>query len=561
MGSAALPHRPFEAPPPEGEVKPLTSPSGGGVGVADGGGRAAHAIPVAGQEPFPPLRTVLGFALMAIGMFMAILDIQIVAASLGQIQAGLAASADEISWVQTSYLVAEVVMVPLSGFLSRALSMRRLFLISAAGFVLSSVLCATATTINEMIVYRALQGFIGGAMIPTTYAASFTIFPRRYQTQVTVAIALLVTLAPTVGPTIGGILTDAFSWHWLFLINVIPGLICVGGVYTLFRREPADIALLKRIDIPGLILMALFLMGLDYVLEEGARHDWLADTAVRTVAIIAAFACVGFFWRATTAAEPIVDLRPFRNRNFAGACVLQLTLGVGLFGLTYLYPLFLGRIGQLSAAQIGETLFVTGLTMMLTAPIFGRIARLTDPRLVCSAGFLFMAASTWLTQDLTTQWRFNELILPQILRGCGLMCGIVSTSVIAFATLPRATVGQAAPLFTLTRNIGGAAGLAGLNTLLLSRFDFHWQRIGEHVTMARADIAQRMGAMQAMAEARGLDPDLLPARILARQVAEQATTMSYADAFVVLGYTFVAMAAIPFLLKRPPTFDSPPAEH
>ena len=213
----------------------------------------AHAasVPLAGHEPFPPLRAVAGFALMAIGMFMAILDIQIVAASLGQIQAGLAASADEISWVQTSYLVAEVVMVPLSGFLSRALSMRRLFLISAAGFVLSSVLCATATTINEMIVYRALQGFIGGAMIPTTYAASFTIFPRRYQTQVTVAIALLVTLAPTVGPTIGGILTDAFSWHWLFLINVIPGLICVGGVYTLFRREPADIALLKRIDIPN----------------------------------------------------------------------------------------------------------------------------------------------------------------------------------------------------------------------------------------------------------------------------------------------------------------------
>ncbi len=527
------------------------------------GSAIVRPAPIPGREPFPPLRTVAGFALMAIGMFMAILDIQIVAASLGQIQAGLAASADEISWVQTSYLVAEVVMVPLSGFLSRALSMRRLFLISAGGFVLSSILCATATTINEMIVFRALQGFIGGAMIPTTYAASFIIFPRRFQTQVTVAIALLVTLAPTVGPTVGGILTDAFSWHWIFLINVVPGMICVAGVYAFVERTPADIPLLKRIDILGLVLMALFLMGLDYVLEEGARHDWLADTTVRTVAIISAFASVGFFWRATTAAEPIVDLRPFRNRNFAGACLLQLTLGIGLFGLTYLYPLFLGRIGQLSAAQIGETLFVTGLTMMLTAPIFGRIARLTDPRLVCSAGFLFMAASTWLTQGLTAEWRFDELILPQILRGCGLMCGIVSTSVIAFATLPRETVGQAAPLFTLTRNIGGAVGLAGLNTLLLARFDFHWQRIGESVTMARADIVQRMDALQGMADARGLDPDLVPARLMARQVAEQASTMSYADAFVVLGYTFVAMAAIPFLLRRPPTFASapPPSEH
>ncbi len=520
---------------------------------------AAPLLPA--SERFPPLRTVAGFALMAIGMFMAVLDIQIVAASLGQIQAGLAASADEISWVQTSYLVAEVVMVPLSGFLTRALSMRRLFLISAAGFVVSSILCATATTINQMIVYRALQGFVGGAMIPTTYAASFIIFPRRFQTQVTVGIALLVTLAPTVGPTLGGILTDAFSWHWLFLINVIPGLLCVGGVYTLFARAPANYALLKRVDLPGLVLMALFLMGLDYVLEEGARHDWFSDWTVRTIGIIAAFACVGFFWRATTAAEPIVDLRPFRNRNFAGACALQLVFGMGLFGLTYLYPLFLGRVGQLSAAQIGETLFVSGLTMMLSAPIAGRIARFTDPRLVCAAGFVLLAASTYMMRGLTAEWRFNELLIPQILRGLGLICGIVSTSVIAFATLPREQVSQGAPLFTLVRNIGGAMGLASINTLFLSRFDFHWQRIGEHVTMARPDIAARMDSMRAMADARGLDPDLAPMRIIAGQVVQQATTMSYADAFTLLGYAFVAMAALPFLLKRPPTFMSAPAEH
>jgi len=498
---------------------------------------------------------------MCVGMFMAILDIQIVAASLSQVQAGLAASADEISWVQTSYLVAEVVMVPLSGFLMRALSMRRLFLISAGGFVVSSILCATATSINEMIAYRALQGFIGGAMIPIAYAASFLFFPRRYQTQVTVGIALLVTLAPTIGPTIGGLLTDAFSWHWIFLVNVLPGVLCVGGVYAFVERTPADIALLKRIDILGLILMALFLMGLDYVLEEGSRHDWLEDRTILAVAVIASFSSVGFLWRATTAAEPIVDLRPFQNRNFAAACLLQLTLGIGLFGLTYLLPLFLGRIAGMSAAQIGQTVFVTGITMMITAPIFGQIARRTDPRLVCSAGFLFLAASTWTSRAVTADWRLAEFILPQILRGCGLMCCIVSTSVIAFATLPRDRAGQAAPLFTLVRNIGGAVGLAGLNTLLLARFDFHWQRIGESVTMARADIVERMAGMQALADARGLD-DATPVRILGQQVFQQANVMSYADAFVLLTYAFLAMALLPQLLKRPPTFMSAaPAEH
>lgn len=517
---------------------------------------------IAAADKFPPLRVVVGFGLMAIGMFMAILDIQIVAASLSQVQAGLAASADEISWVQTSYLVAEVVMVPLSGFLMRALSMRRLFLISAGGFVASSILCATATSIDEMIAYRALQGFLGGAMIPTTYAASFILFPRRYQTQVTVAIALLVTLAPTVGPTVGGLLTDAFSWHWIFLVNVLPGLLCIGGVYTLVERTPADMALLKRIDLPGLMLMALFLMGLDYVLEEGSRHNWLQDRTIFWIAVVSAFSSIGFLWRATTAAEPIVDLRPFQNRNFAAACLLQLTLGIGLFGLTYIYPLFLGRIGGLSAAQIGETVFVTGITMMLTAPIFGRIARATDPRLVCSAGFLCLAASTWASRDITAEWRFGEFLWPQVLRGMGLMCCIVSTSVIAFATLPRDRAGQAAPLFTLVRNIGGAVGLAGLNTLLLSRFDFHWQRLGESVTMARTTIAERMQAMQGLADARSLDPDASALRIIGGQVAEQATVMSYADAFVLLTYAFIAMALLPQLLKRPPTFASAaPAEH
>ena len=523
---------------------------------------SARTPTLAGEaEKFPPLRVVVGFGLMAIGMFMAILDIQIVAASLSQVQAGLAASADEISWVQTSYLVAEVVMVPLSGFLMRALSLRRLFLISAAGFVLSSILCATATSINEMIAYRALQGFIGGAMIPTTYAASFALFPRRYQTQVTVAIALLITLAPTVGPTIGGILTDAFSWHWIFLINVLPGLLCIGGVYTLVQRAPTDFALLKRIDLPGLAMMALFLMGLDYVLEEGSRHNWLQDPTIFWVAVIAAFSSVGFLWRTTTAAEPIVDLTPFRNGNFAAACLLQMTLGIGLFGLTYLLPLYLGRIAGMSAAQIGETVFVTGITMMLSAPVFGQIARRTDPRLVCSAGFLFLAASTFVSQGVTADWRFGEFLWPQVLRGCGLMCCIVSTSVIAFATLPRARAGQAAPLFTLIRNIGGATGLAILNTLLLSRFDFHWQRIGETVT-ARADIVGRMDAMRGMAEARGLDGDAAALRIIGGQVFQQATVMSYADAFTILTYAFVAMAMLPFFLKRPPTFESAaPSEH
>lgn len=301
--------------------------------------------------------------------------------------------------------------------------------------------------------------------------------------------------------------------------------------------------------------MALFLMGLDYVLEEGSRHDWFSDPTIAWVAVVAAFASVGFLWRALTAPEPIVDLRPFANRNFAAGCMLQLALGFGLFGLTYLYPLFLSGIGGLSAGQIGETVAVTGLAMLISAPVFGRLARLADPRLICSAGFLLMAASCWLTIGITAEWRFDQLLWPQLLRGAGLICGIVSTTVIAFATLSNEEATRGSPLITLMRNIGGALGLAIITTVLSVRYDLHWARLGEGLTAARFEMGARLEAMARMAEARGLDPEAAPLAMLARITAREATVMAYADAFAVLAALFAAMAVLPLLLRRAPTFE------
>lgn len=512
-------------------------------------------------QEFPPLKVVAGFALMAIGMFMAVLDIQIVAASLGQIQAGLAASETEVSWVQTSYLVAEVIMIPLSGFLMRALGGRNLFVLSAASFTVTSALCATATTLGEMIVYRSLQGFLGGAMIPTAFAASFSFFPQRYKTQVTVAVALLITLAPTVGPTLGGLLTDAFSWHWIFLVNIVPGVIITAGVLAFVDWGKPDYALLKRIDLLGLLLMALFLGGLDYVLEEGARENWFEDPTITTVAVMVGFSGVLFIWRNLASSEPIVDLTVMQNRNFAFACLLQLALGLALFGLTYAYPVFLGRIGGLSSAQIGETVAITGATMFLAAPLAGRIARKTDPRLVCSAGFLFLALSAWTSHGITADWRFHELLWPQIFRGLGLICLIVSTTTIAFATLPHEKTPAGSPLFILMRNVGGALGLAFINTLLIERGYFHWERLVEAMGTEAGLVGERMDMLRQMAETWGLDQDTAPLRIIAREVMREATVISFGEIFQLLAVLFVGMAAIPMLVRRPPTFEQVPEAH
>jgi DHA2 family multidrug resistance protein len=414
-------------------------------------------------------------------MFMAILDIQIVSSSLSEIQAGLSAAPEEISWVQTSYLIAEVIMIPLSGFLGRALSTRVLFTISAAGFTLASLLCATATSINEMIVYRALQGFIGGGMIPTAFAAAYTIFPRRAQPPVMALVGLTVTLAPTVGPTVGGYLTELFSWHWLFLVNIVPGIAASVLAWTLVDFDEPDYGLLRRFDFVGLATMAIFLGSLEYVLEEGQKNDWFQDIGITIWAVLAAVAGGVFFWRVLTAATPIVDLRAFRDRNFAVGSLLTFVLGIGLYGLTYLYPFFLARVRGYTSLQVGETVFVTGAFMFMAAPVVGMLARKVDPRSLIFLGLVGFAVSSFDLTDITGDWAFGELFLPQALRGVSLMFCMIPINVVALGTLPPDRIKNASGLFNLMRNLGGAFGLAGINTVLQSRSDLHVQRLSEHV--------------------------------------------------------------------------------
>src|SRR6201996_2502973 len=231
-------------------------------------------------------RRLIAFLIMVFGMFMSILDIQIVSASLTDIQAGLSASSTEVSWVQTAYLIAEVIAIPLSGFLSRALGTRLLFAISASGFTVSSLLCGFASSSEEMILWRAIQGFLGAGMIPTVFASAYTIFPRSKFHVVAPIIGLVATLAPTIGPTIGGYITDVMSWHWLFFINVVPGLIVTVGVLALVDFDQPDFPLLRHFDWWGLLFMAGFLGGLEYVLEEGPQYEWLQDTSVAVCFVV-----------------------------------------------------------------------------------------------------------------------------------------------------------------------------------------------------------------------------------------------------------------------------------
>src|SRR3981189_2732924 len=263
--------------------------------------------PAAPSEHVSP-RRLFAFLIMVFGMFMSILDIQIVSASLSDIQAGLSASSSEVSLVQPSYLIAEVIAIPLSGFLSRALGTRLLFAISASGFTIASFLCGFASSIEQMIVWRAIQGFLGAGMIPTVFASAYTVFPRSKFYIVGPIIGLVATLAPTIGPTVGGLITDLMSWHWLFFINIIPGIGITVGVLILVDFDQPNFKLLDRFDWFGLIFMAGFLGSLEYVLEEGPQCEWLQDTSVAVCATIGAVSAIAFFWRVLSVREPIVDI-------------------------------------------------------------------------------------------------------------------------------------------------------------------------------------------------------------------------------------------------------------
>jgi DHA2 family multidrug resistance protein len=500
----------------------------------------------------PGWRGWIGFMSMVLGMFMAILDIQIVSSSITYIQAGLAASPDEAAWVQTSYLVAEIVMIPLSGWLSRALSTRLLFTLSALGFTVFSAFCATASSLGEMILWRALQGFIGGAMIPTVFATAFLMFPGRRLIQMQVMVSLTATLAPTIGPTLGGWLTEAFSWHWVFLINLPVGLVVAASVWMFIDIDRPAYGLLRRFDYLGLVLMAAFLGSLEYVLEEGNRWDWFADDTIACFSLLSAVAAVLFLYRMLTRPEPLVDLCAFADRNFALGCLFMGVIGVGLYGAVYIVPLFLAQVRQYDSFEIGKAMFATGIVMFFTGPVAGRISRHVDFRVMTAFGLLCFGVSCWWLAVLTSQSGTWEIMGAQGLRGFSLMFLFLPVTQLSLGTLPPVALKNASGLFNTMRNLGGAIGIAVLGTLATTRTANHWLHLIEQVTWSRPGAMRALAELtQIYAQTRGPDAPAAALRTVGALVEREALTLAYNDVLLVMGLCFFVAIPLTLLLVKP----------
>jgi DHA2 family multidrug resistance protein len=503
----------------------------------------------------PNARKYLIFAVMAFGQFMALIDIQIVAASLNDVQAGLSAGPDEISWVQTGYLMAELVMIPFSAFLAQALSTRWLFALSAGLFTLASALCGAAWDIDSMIAFRIIQGFVGGAMIPTVFATGFAMFTGPQRAMIPAILGMISVLAPTLGPTVGGWLTDAFGWRSIFYINIAPGIAVTLLSAALIRIDQPILSMFKRIDYAHLAAMAAFLGGLEYVLEEGPRYDWFGDPTVMMAAWISIVGFVLFLERSLNSNGPIVKLSPFRNPTFIIACIFNLVIGFGLYSATYLIPLFLGRVRDYNSMQIGTTVFVTGIAQILSVVVAARLSQRVDPRVMITAGLSLFAASLWSTSFLTPDWGFWALALPQALRGFAIMLCIVPSVTLALGGFAGAELRYASGLFNLMRNLGGAIGIAVVTTWLQDYARIDAARIGESLGEAGRHAPDVVALLAARVDQLTNDAahSLLVAQgELARFVTRQALTLSFNDVFRLMSWLFAAaLVMVPFCKPAP----------
>jgi DHA2 family multidrug resistance protein len=490
---------------------------------------------------------------MCCGMFIALLDIQIVASSLQDIGGGLSAAQDEISWVQTAYLIAEIIMIPLSGWLTRVLSTRWLFTASAAGFTIASMLCGLAWNIQSMIVFRALQGLLGASMIPTVFTSSFHYFQGSRRVYAAAVIGGIASIAPTLGPVIGGYITDTLDWHWLFYINLLPGIAITLLVPVLVRIDEPDVRLLRGADYPGIALMALGLGTLEYVLEEGTRWNWFSDAKIRDCAWIAGICLGGFALRSLVVANPVVDLRALGNRNFTVGCLLSFVTGIGIFTTIYLTPLFLGYVRGYSAWQTGIAVFSTGVATLVGTPIYIVLARRFDTRWLMMFGMACFGAAMWRFSFITSSWSGAELLLPQLLRGFPQVFAVAPSVTLGLGSLPPERLKYASGLFNMMRNLGGAVGIAVSAAIINDRTNAHFQMIAGHLTPASGAMMRTLSSIVGRYAPLPGGPQLGDQAALRRLWSlayREASTLAYADAFRAIMLAFVVATILVPLLRK-----------
>jgi DHA2 family multidrug resistance protein len=492
----------------------------------------------------------LGFLAMCVGMFMAILDIQIVASSLPDIGAALGIPHDQLSWVQTAYLIAEVIGISLTGRLTRLVSLGRLFVLAISGFTLASLFCAMSPGFGTLIAFRVVQGFCGGMVIPIVFNAVFVIFPERSRVLATTVAGVFAMLAPTLGPTVGGYITETYTWHWLFLINLAPGVLVAIVAGWRIRIGQPEWRLWSHLDYLGVVLCAVFLASLEILLKEGPKRNWSGAVVMVLAAsciVCGILAVIRCLWHRA----PVVALDTFGDRVFAINAGYSFLLGAGLYGSVYLLPIFLGFVRQHSPLEIGEIMFVTGAAQLAVAPLAAIAEKRMDSRLLIALGYGLFAAGLIANGFATYETDFRELFWPQILRGLGVMLCLLPTTTLALERRTGEALSDASALFNLMRNLGGAIGIAFADTILEQRTPVHVSALIARLQAGDAGAARLVGLPLARFHNVPLGPiDQATKDAVAPLVERAALVLSFNEAWIALGVVVgLSLLALP-LLRR-----------
>jgi DHA2 family multidrug resistance protein len=505
--------------------------------------------------PAASLKTWIAVLGSTLGAFMAVLNIQIVNASLADIQGAIGAGIDDGGWISTAYLIAEIIVIPLSAWLAQVFSIRTYLLTNAVLFIAFSAACAFARNLEQMIVLRAVQGFAGGVLIPMAFTIIITLLPKAKQPIGLALFAISATFAPAIGPTIGGYLTENWGWQYIFYVNLAPGVLMVGMLWFSLERMPMRLGLLKQGDWPGIITMAIGLGALQTVLEEGNKDDWFGSPFIVRLSIVAAVALSLFLVIELTSTRPLLNLRLLLRRNFGFGILANFLMGVALYGSVFILPQYLARIQGYNSEQIGMVLAWTGLPQLVLIPLVPRLMKRFDARLVVAVGFALFAGSNFMNIFMTADYAADQLLWPNIVRAVGQALAFAPLSAIATAGIEKVNAGSASALFNMMRNLGGAIGIAMLQTFLAKREQFHSNVLTQSVslfaeaTRTRIEELTRYFLSHGIADAATATHKAVVA--IGNIVRKQAFVMAFSDTFFLLGVSLIVALVATLLLKKP----------
>lgn len=523
--------------------------------------RPAPAISPASD--YSPLCRIIILIAIMLGTILEVLDTSIVNVAIPDMQGNLGATVDQINWVSTGYILSNVIVLPLTGWLSNYFG-RKLYLTgSILLFTIASFLCGTANSLTLLIIYRILQGAGGAALLSTAQATLIEIFPKEQLAQVQALFTVGIVAAPTLGPTLGGFITDNYGWPWIFYVNVPLGLIAAFLTFTYLKNSAYQTAR-TPIDLVGILFLAIGLGSLQTVLEKGNREGWLESQLIINLCVVAAVFLVLFVWWELRTEHPAVKLNVLRHRSFAAGSVYGFVLGFGLYGGVFILPLFLQEVQHFTAQQTGLVLLPGGLITAATLPIVGKLIGRVDSRLIVGTGTLLFIGCMLALQSININTGERDTVIPLLFRGAALSCMFLPLVFTSLAGLPSEEVSYASGIYNLARQLGGSVGIAYLSTLLDTTTKTQTANLLTHVSLNDPVTQQRIFTVQQSLVAKGI-PNIqafFSAIASVRQsVDRQASTLAFANGFHVIAISFVLALPLLFLLRRPKAAAAPVDAH